>query len=517
VPTYLRPGVYIEEYLNPLINVDTDPAEAAAAFIGVATQGGPVGPTLVNSWSAYQALFGNIANGTDDLGYALYTYFQNGGRAAYVVRALNTNATAATLTLNDGAGTPVSVLTATASAPGVWASAATSPSRVYLTVKSGATGTNRFDLNVEVGTGNYLAASETFVDLSMNPSDPRYVLDVVNSPVIGSKFISLALAGAYVYNATTPVVPATATKVPLTGGSDGTGTPDLVAATQRLEAVDRNLVINVPNASNADLTSIVTWAEGTGRHFVVADAPKPAPGDTGATVAAALTTFAAALPKSSHVAVYGPWIYISDPGSRAGALRLTAPGGAVVGVFMRTDVSRGVFKAPAGVQTTVAGAVSPFLIFTNTQLDSLSGSNVNVLRTIPGSGVVVWGARTQATIAPDKYVPVRRLLISLKSSLHALTRFAVFENNNEDLRATVEETVRSFLQSQFDIGAFKGDTTDDAFYVVCDETNNTAADMDAGKINVEVGVALSNPAEFVVIRLGQTQSGSVATDSLEEA
>lgn len=517
MPTYFRPGVYIEEYLRPLSDLAVDPAESAAAFVGRTSAGGPVGPVLVTSWPQYQALFGNISYDTQDLAYAVHSFFQNGGRGAYIVRALASDATSASLLLYDGTGTTTGdeVFTVTASAPGTWASAAASPSRVYVTTRSAGTGTNRFDLIIEVGTGNYLAAQEQFVDLSLDPADPRYVLDIVNSPVVGSNYVRLALSSNYTYNASTAAVVGVVTKAPLTGGADGVAAIDLVASTQRLDQIDRNLVINVPGASATDISTLVTWAETGGRHFIVADAPKPATNETAAASTTAMVAYADALPNSSHVAVYGPWFYTADPVSRAGALRLTAPGGAVVGQILKTDASRGVHKAPAGVNTTIAGAVQPYLQYNNTQQDTLAGAAVNLVKTVPGSGVVIWGARTQAITTPDRYVSIRRLLISLKTTLNSITRFAVFEGNDEDLRATLEEVVGSYLQSQFDLGSFKGDSPDDAFYVRCDETNNPPATVDAGVINIEVGVALKSPAEFVVIRLGQQQAGAVASDSLE--
>lgn len=514
--TYSRPGVYIEESLNPLSDVAVDPAASQAAFVGVTSAGGPIGPLLITSWGQYQALFGGVSSTTGDLPYAVYSFFLNGGSGCWVVRALNDDATSAAVTLNDGAGTPVNLLTVTATAPGTWASDANSPSRVFVTVQNGSTGTNRFDLTIEVGTSSYLAVREDFVDLSLNPADPRYVLDVVNSPVVGSRYVTLTLAGGYTWSNSTPKAPATSTKTPLVGGSEGTGTPDLVAAAQRLDSVDRNLVINVPGVDATQGTSLVTWAAAGGRHFIVIDGPKPTAGQTTAQSVTALTALATGLPKSSHVALYGPWYYLADPGSKAGATRLTAPGGAVVGQMMRTDATRGVHKAPAGVNTQIQGSVASFHNFSNTEQDSLAAAGVNLIRSIPGVGTVIWGTRTQSQGMPDRYIPVRRLLIGLRSALVDITRFAVFEPNDEDLWATIEDVVNNYLQSQFDQGAFKGDSPDQAFYVICDDTNNTQATADAGVINIEVGVALKSPAEFILIRLGQQQAGSTVTDSLED-
>ena len=514
MPTYFRPGVYIEESLRPLSNLEVDPAEAAAAFVGK-TKGGPAGPVLITSWTQFQALYGSISYETNDLAYAVYNYFNNGGRGAYIVRAIPSDATSASLLLYDGTGTLISdeIFTATASAPGTWASDAASASRVFITTRASVTGGSRFDLVVDVGNSTYLAASEQFLDLSMDPADPRYALDIVNSPVVGSKYITIARSANI---AAGNPAPGPVTKTPLTGGSEGVAAINLPTATTLLDTVDRNLVVNAPGATSADVGSLITWAESSGRHFIVADVPKPAVNESAAASVTAMNAFATAVADSSQVAVYGPWIYTSDPGSSAGALRLTAPGGAVVGQILRTDASRGVHKAPAGVNTTLAGAVQPYQYYTNVQQDDLAKSNINLIKTVPGSGVVIWGARTQAVTTPDRYVPIRRLLISLKTSLNDITRFAVFEGNDEDLRATVEEVVGSFLQTQFDLGAFKGNTPDEAFYVRCDDTNNPPASVDAGLINIEVGVALKSPAEFIVIRLGQQQAGSVATDSLEE-
>lgn len=511
---YARPGVYVEEYLNPVSDVVVAPGASAAAFVGVSSGGGPVGPIQITSWSQYQALFGGVSNANDDLAYAVYTFFANGGSGCYIVRALNTDATAASLAVNDTQGTPAPTITFTAQAAGVWSSAATSNSRVFITIQP-STPVGRFDVIVEVGSGSLIAAREQFLELTMDPNDGRNAIEIINSPVIGSKYIKVTPTFTGSYAAAKN--PAAVTKSPLTGGTDGTGTPDVYAATQLLGVLDENLVINVPAAAAADITSIANWAVAGGRHFVVADVPKPAASETAAASVTAQTAFVTAVPKVSQLAVYGPWQFIQDPGSRAGAMRLTAPGGAVVGQFLRTDAFRGIHKAPAGTQTSLSGVLAPYVNFLPAQEDSLFAANVNLLKRVPGNNVCIMGARTQSTGFPDRYVPVRRTLISIKSTLQALVRPSLFENNDEELWGTIEDVVSTYLTTLLEIGALKGATPAEAYYVRCDSTNNDLASIGAGIVNVEVGVALQNPAEFIVIRLGQTSSGtSTVSDSLEE-
>jgi phage tail sheath protein FI len=512
MPTYFRPSVYFEESLRPLSDTPSDPAESAAAFVGV-VKGGPNVPTLITSWHMFQSLYGNISYETGDLAYAVYSYFSNGGSGCYVVRAVASDATSASLLAYDGTGvtTADEVFSVTAKAPGDWASHADSASRVFVTVRTSATA-GRFDLVIDIGNSQFLASTETFVDLSMDPADPRYAVDVVNSPTIGSKYVTLTRSPNIVGNA----APGVMTKTVLVGGTNGTAPIDLVAATKTLEQVDRNLVINVPGASATDISGIVTWATALGRHFVVADVPKPVANETAAASVTAQTAFADAVGNSSHVAVYGPWVYLADPGSSAGGTRLTAPGGAVVAHYIRTDSTRGVHKAPAGIATTLTSVVAPYLLYDNTQQDSLATGGVNLIKPVPGAGVVIWGARTQSVGTIDKYVPVRRLLIAIKASLNELTRFAIFENIDAELRELVDSVVTKYLLTQFDLGALKGRSPAEAFFVRCDETNNPPAVEEAGQIIIDVGVALKTPAEFIIIRIGQQQTGAVASDSLEE-
>lgn len=518
--TYLRPGVYVEETLVAT-ETPSDTADSVATFVGTSSKGGPLGPTLITSWSQYQALFGNVQGALDELPYSVYSFFNNGGSQAYIVRAVNSDATAATLTLNDadvdttGPDTAEPTLTVTATSPGTWASTATSTSRIFVTVQAGQT-TGRFDLVIEVGSGTGLLAREQFIDLTLDPVDSRYAISMVNSPTVGSKYVALTKVGTWGDDVTvgTNGNPAPVSKVPLTGGSDGTGSPNLFTAVQRLETVDSILTVNLPGVADTTvLTNVINWAEAAANRFVVVDVAKPAASDGATEMATAYTTFAASLPKSSYAAVYGPWIYAADPSSSvSGALRLMAPGGAVAGQYARTDVTRGVQKAPAGTDTSLR-AIQVAARFSNTQLDTLNQAHVNIIRSVPGAGFCIMGARTLNTRTPDRYINIRRSLMAVKRSLITLTRFAVFESNDEVLWETLAAVCDQYLMTQFQVGVLRGGVPGEAYYVKCDEEINNSASVNAGVVKIEVGVALSTPAEFIVIRIGQFDGGSTVEES----
>ena len=175
----------------------------------------------------------------------------------------------------------------------------------------------------------------------------------------------------------------------------------------------------------------------------------------------------------------------------------------MAGIYARTDNSRGVFKAPAGTEAGVAGALAPAAEVGDTEQDSLNPDSVNVIRTVPGSGLVVWGARTFGSDAEWRYVPVRRMAIFLRTSIYYGIQWAVFEPNDEPLWASLRLNIRSFMLTQFRAGAFQGGKPDDAFFVKCDGSTTTQQDIDNGVVNILVGFAPLKPAEFVVLKLSQ--------------
>jgi phage tail sheath protein FI len=209
---------------------------------------------------------------------------------------------------------------------------------------------------------------------------------------------------------------------------------------------------------------------------------------------------------TKYAAMYHPWIEIFDPTSRPsqGAPQkrlLLPPSGFVAGIFARSDIERGVHKAPAN---EVVRGLNRFEININTRRqDVLNPEGVNCLRFFEGRGNRVWGARTMSSDPEWKYVNVRRLFIYLEHSLDKGTQWAVFEPNNQRLWSNIRRMVEDFLYVLWRDGALLGDTPEKAYFVRCDRTTMTQNDLDNGRMICLVGVSPVKPAEFVIFRVGQ--------------
>jgi uncharacterized protein len=493
---YLRPGVYVQESLNPVAPVVGADSTSVAAFIGVNARG-PVTPTLVTSWSEYLNYYGGWgANNT--LALAVFLFFANGGSQAYVHRVVAGSPTKATRTLTDDSGDDNDTLTIQAANVGTWGSSIA----ITTQVSPGASG--YFDLVVYYGgtaAGNKV---ETFPNLTMTSTDNRYAISVINSQSKWITAIDEASAATGADKNPTPV-----TGQSLASGSDGT-TPtavNIATAVTAFDVISQSLILNAPGiTSNTAVNLLLNYAEGRGDVFVVID---PSTGDVASQI-----TLAESYDSTSYGAVYYPTITINDPtNTTPGTVIANAnPGGAIVGKYASTDKSRGVFKAPAGLSVRVAGAVSvPSL--TNANLDDMNSSAapVNAIRFIPGSGIVIMGARTLKGGYSDMYIPVRRSLIYLEKALVELTQFAIFEPNDTVLYRQINATLNGFLTKFWTEGGLRGTSAENAFFVLCDETNNTLATVEAGQVNIQVGVALQRPAEFIVINIGQFDGGATVT------
>lgn len=198
-----------------------------------------------------------------------------------------------------------------------------------------------------------------------------------------------------------------------------------------------------------------------------------------------------------------------------GRLDTFVPCGAVAGVMARTDVQRGVWKAPAGVDAALNGVQALEVNLNDLENGQLNQLGINCLRSFPGGiGRIVWGARTlrgSDQLADEyKYVPVRRLALFIEESLFRGTKWVVFEPNDEPLWAQIRMNVGAFMNNLFRQGAFQGASPRDAYLVKCDKETTTQNDINLGIVNIVVGFAPLKPAEFVIIKIQQL-AGQIET------
>jgi hypothetical protein len=251
-------------------------------------------------------------------------------------------------------------------------------------------------------------------------------------------------------------------------------------------------LVYAPAASASVARVLIAHCERVRYRFAVIDAPPEVstPADMQPRVSVGDT---------DRGAYYFPWIWVADP--RSGAHVRVPSGGHVLGVYARVDNERGVFKAPAN--EIVRGALAVTVDVGDRLQATLAASGVNAIRSFPDRGIRIWGARTLSSNASWRYVGVRRLLLFLERSIDDGIGWVVFEPNDPGLWARVREAIRLFLSLQWRGGALFGSTEKDAFYVICDETTMTQADIQQGRLVCQVGVAPVRPGEFVQLRIAR--------------
>jgi len=307
--------------------------------------------------------------------------------------------------------------------------------------------------------------------------------------------------------------PVVQTGVRLLGGTDGTaaitasdyeGDARERTGLHALDGVDVNLVA-MPGKTDISYFAIgVAYCDRRGDCFLLMDGPggvdrqiEVKPDDA--------RQFVESLPvRSKNSAMFYPWIRVPDPvGVGRNPTRFVAPSGHVAGIFARTDVTRGVWKAPAGIEASVPEAVGLQYQVIDAEQDMLNPASLNCLRQFPGLGIGSWGTRTLASDPEWRYVPVRRMGLFLKESLRRGLQWAVFEPNDEELWGRIKINIQSFMLTLFRQGAFQGSTPAEAFAVACDRSTNPQENIDAGIVTAKVAFAPLKPAEFVVIEISQ--------------
>ncbi|WP_409238348.1 phage tail sheath family protein [Streptomyces sp. PA5.6] len=518
--TYKRPGIFVDETLNPIITNEIPSGEFVAAFVGEHDYG-PSTPTRIRTWADFTHLFGGFGDGTHFLPFAVHQFFANGGRSCYIVRAVAADAKVAEAVLKDrqsGEGvTPKDVLRLKAKAPGVFGNG------IEVSVTDAGTGPGRFNLTFKIGGDTSTGPQERFTDVSCDPTDVRNVVAMVNSPSTGSKFVEATYLGGTPWK--TEKTPSVTVGQLLAGGADGTAAPDLSAAAELLEETNEVLNVNLPGISDAAvLNPVIDWAERYGYAFLVVDTPGLPDGTPTETAVAKLkemsplsntATTPVPLRASSYAAVYGPWVLTADAAVAAvGATRLLPPGGALMGQFAKFDIDYGPHRTPAGQEAALRSVYSTQFRFTDSQLDELNQAGINVIRRVPNAGFCAMGGRTVKAGYPDRYIAVRRFLIHVRKLLVESTSFAVFQPNTPDLWASLAAIVTQRLTELTQAGQLKGNSPETAFRVVCDESNNTEQTVANGEVHIDVGIALTRPAEFIGIHIGQFEGGGTATESL---
>jgi phage tail sheath protein FI len=507
MPTYLSPGVYVEEVESgsrPIEGVGT----AVAAFVGFAAQGPVNTPTLVSNWSQFTNTFGDFTDGCY-LAHAVYGYFSNGGGNCYVVRVGGDN----------GAGAAGEIAAAPQATLG----------RYRVAAKPAAIGDGRArsgDLTVEVVPNDGAEAADDTFTLLVKRGDKveetfpgvtakRGKDNVVTVVKEKSKTITLEEAGNSSVAKVEPgaVVLAAPAPVPAQlGADDYVGDVSERTGFGGLEAVDEITMVAAPDLMSAyhrgaiDLEAVqavqlamIAHCELMGDRMAILDPP---PGLSPQQAKEWRVDKAGY--DSKYAALYYPWVKVFDPAS--GSNRLVPPSGHVAGIWGRNDATRGVHKAPAN--EVIRGAVALETQITRAEQELLNPIGVNCIRAFPGRGIRVWGARTLSSDPSWRYLNVRRLFNYLEESILNGTQWVVFEPNDDALWARIRRTISAFLVNEWRKGALFGLTPDEAFYVRCDRETNPAESIDIGQVICEVGVAPVKPAEFVVFRLAQFSGGT---------
>src|SRR4051794_4817113 len=517
MPTYLTPGVYVEEVPSankPIEGVST----SIAAFVGLAP-GGPVNtPMRISNWTQFAKIYGD-PNEPDNgpfmegayLAHSVYGFFQNGGSPCWIVRVGD-----------DGGG-------AAAAPRAALPAAADATVETYRVV---ALDSGNGDVSVEVteepsaGDG----ADKTYtVKVSAGSENEEYTglttkkgrSNLATKVNASSKLVKVEETGASLPEAQR--APATGSyKLSAPSIDPGKVKPTHfegdVAKRQGmggLAAVDEITIVCMPDIMTLaegdgdvqmrDLQGkMIAHCENAGDRMAILDSP---PNLLPQEVLEWRMNTAGY--DSKFAALYYPWIEVMNP--LTNQPMMVPPSGHVAGLWCRTDATRGVHKAPAN--EVVMGANGLGFQITQAEQGGLNKVGINCIRAFPGRGIRVWGARTMSSDPEWRYINVRRLFNYVSESIMEGTQWSVFEPNDEKLWIQLRIAASNFLTRVWNDGALFGSTPDQAFYVKCDSETNPPEVIEAGQVICEIGIAPVKPAEFVVFRLSQFSGGEGAAVS----
>ena len=519
------PGIYIEEIPSGVRTI-TGVSTSNTAFVDFFKRGPMNEAVRITSLAEFERIFGGL-DSRSEASYGINQFYLNGGSVAYVVRVAAGDVRKAEVTL-EGGSPQQPTLTVRAKYEGTWANNAVQVAIVQQPNDRFNVFVRQLALDAEgnvvkEGGRSKVLLFEDFRNLTMDTDAPNYVVTALEESTL-VEAVDEDLGSPPTGSAGSPTGGPTgeANWQPpiggtLVGGADGTApttSAQLIGESGprtglfALDSIAPDIfnILCLPAAANitndvdraAAYTSALNYCIDK-RAFLIADIP--------ATVNTSEEMLAEAgrLPADKNAAVYFPRLQISDPLNN-GRLANRAASGTLAGIYARTDVARGIWKAPAGTDAVLRNA-NLDVVLTDLQQGGLNPRGLNVLRSLPVFRTVVWGARTldgdDQKASEWKYIPVRRTALFIEETLFQALKWVVFEPNDEPLWAQIRLNVGAFMNDLFRQGAFQGRTPREAYFVKCDKETTTQNDINRGVVNIVVGFAPLKPAEFVVIRIQQ--------------
>lgn len=567
---YLSPGVYVEEFdsgAKPMEGVGTSTAGFIGLAEKGPIEGIP---QLVTNFSDFRRIYGGYLSENEFgeyrfLAYAVENFFVNGGARCFIARVAPNDAKCA---VGYAPSKTEAVIECRAKNPGIWGNdiqiIVTAASKAKTQVLEITKEDTKTKYRVKNGAGfqvgdivvykqqeeviynrvvknqdNILELEiefpETIVDTNLLPEKVITTCEVnievkcgdivedyetVSFNINAANYIEKKTAKSdlikiHVIEAKSELIPpieqiGTAI-ITLDGGSNGSkdslsaadfiGVDNGAGKRTGIQAFVDNDVVSIIAAPgiidpNVQLT-LVAHCENLASRFAVLDIPRDA--KKVQDVIAHRDMF-----DSNYAALYHPWLEVFDPLDKKNIA--VPPSGAIMGIYARSDNTRGVHKAPAN--EVVKACVGLDCQFNKGEQDLLNPKGINLIRAFPGQGIRVWGARTTTSDASWKYVNVRRLFIFVEESIKANTNWAVFEPNDETLWVRVQRTISVFLTGLWRNGSLAGTSPEEAFFVNIGRNTMSQDDIDNGRLICVIGIAPVKPAEFVIFRITQKTSES---------
>ena len=472
--SYNTPGIYIHD-IKSGSSILSSNSSSVGVMLG-ATRSGKLGEVqLVTSFTEFVQEY---ANGLDTpfmsdsyLPYAVHGFFTNGGKYLYIGRIAHSTATKATKTTTN------TKITATAKYEGSWGN----DIKITITKNADWDATNLvYDVLVEVGSSD----SATIIEVTLAD---------IESKVMSNTKVANWLS-VFTVDSTTSALEEEV--IQLAGGVDGVTDmtdSDITNALTMLSGAEEATLVAVPgHTSNAVNNALMAYCD-EHNMFPILDMPM------GSTISAT-RTYRKSISAFGGCLCY-PWGIINDTLTEAPKKVPTC--GHVMGVYARVIEERGVHKAPAGIDAVVRGFIDLEKVLTNDEVGLLNPVGVISIMPKTNAGIVVWGARSLNPENLMKYVSDVLINYQIKKSLLQLTQFAIFEPNDEVLWSRVSSVCKDYLEGLRKQGALKG-TSDEAYYVTVNDTNNTPATIANGELHVEIGYAPNKPAEYIIINLAHS-------------